>query len=672
MKKPFAQFNKFTLIKKIAHGGMAEIFLACIGSITHAQRFVVLKKIMSSHSHNKEFTKMFKNEGKIVANLSHSNIASVYEFGLEKDQHFICMEYISGRHLRQLLQKQYSKKTKLSIPHIAHIIKNICMGLDYAHNYTDKLTGQSMNIIHRDISPQNIMISFNGEIKLIDFGIAKASTNSEATRVGVLKGKLEYMSPEQVRGEELNHQTDIFSLGSILWELLAGRKLFTAADELSIIKKIKECNPPDLKKIDSKIPDRIIEITNKALHFNKNIRYNSIADMSNDITVFLNIEYPNFTPTNFNSFIKDLYIDEILEERDFLKSSASALTDQQQNTMLRNTSSAVYEQTATKSSTFVGYDPAEENTRYTHPEYTSSEDTGTLQTKTDALQPTEKTSDITDSRTTHINFDYNKKPSVNRQPKEAITNTRLQDDDPLEKTKLPIKKESNTPLFRKKEKQNTQEEDSDTDSQYKPYVSQTDLYTSTLRRRVIRRRAKSRSHWMFVSLLLVAGAGGFLMWHPKAERYRAGWVRPAGKYLQSVWNTYMEPAPVYEKSKVEGRTPASLTKDASKGKPIHGKSENSKSAIQLIQPPPVLQKTIFLDTKPSGATIYVNDRATDQVTPSRVAIPMSGKKIVLTVEKRGFYTHKYSIHPHKAKSVLILKLKKIKSQEEENEVVIME
>ena len=303
---------------------MAEIFIGCTGSIESAHKFVVIKRILLIHSHSEEFNKMFQNEGKIAVNINHSNICSIYEFGVVKGQFFICMEYISGRNVRQLVKKLKGQKKSLSVAMCVHIVRSVCNGLDYAHSCTDSVTGQPLNIIHRDISPQNIMVGFSGDVKIIDFGIAKID-DSEATKVGVLKGKFEYMSPEQARGRVLDRQTDIFSLGAVLWELLAGRKLFSGSNEMKLLKKIRDCQIPDLKKINPYVHDTLVEIVNKSLNPNKNLRYKNAASMGNALSVFLNKAYPDFTPTHFSSLIREVYVEEILEERQKLKAHSQDL-----------------------------------------------------------------------------------------------------------------------------------------------------------------------------------------------------------------------------------------------------------------------------------------------------------------------------------------------------------
>ena len=221
----FKKFGKYSVIKKIASGGMADILLSISLSPTGFGRFVVIKKALAKFSSNLEFNEMFKNEAKVACNLKHKNITPIYEFGIEKEQFFLTMEYILGKNLREITKKIASQRKELGIDNSAYIIKEIASGLNYAHNAIDSNTGLPLNIIHRDVSPQNIMVSFDGEIKLIDFGIAKIA-DSNLTKAGHLKGKFSYMSPEQAQGEKLDEKTDIFCLGIILWELLTGKKTF--------------------------------------------------------------------------------------------------------------------------------------------------------------------------------------------------------------------------------------------------------------------------------------------------------------------------------------------------------------------------------------------------------------------------------------------------------------
>ena len=396
------KFGNFKLLKRIAVGGMAEIFLGCTGSVKTGYKFVVIKRVMDTQSDNKEFKKMFQNEGKVVININHSNIASIFEFGFQEDQVFICMEYISGRNLRQLIKKLHSQKRKMSIEQCIYVMRDVCLGLDYVHHCTDSETGQPLNIIHRDVSPQNIMISFSGDVKVIDFGIAKVN-NSEATKSGVLKGKFEYMSPEQVRGEELDKQTDIFSLGSVFWEMLAGRKLFTGGNEIQILRLIRSCRVPDLKEINADVPDEVVRIVNKALSLKKNIRYKTMADMANDLSVCLSEQYPKFTHTHFSSFIKDVYVEEILEERQNIKNYMEFLKRDEKRLSL-GSSSANYEDSTSELSTFIGQSKGKRNDPQDSTELTGVSDLSDLGIEEETSSQTLATEDASIGDITETQF----------------------------------------------------------------------------------------------------------------------------------------------------------------------------------------------------------------------------------------------------------------------------
>ena len=188
MTQPFESFGKFILLEKLATGGMAEVYLAKNPGIG-ISKFVAVKRILPQFSENPEFIDMFKDEAKIAVNLSHSNIVSIHEFGMEKNQFYLIMDYCEGRNLRQVINRLKKVEKNFSIEHCLYIIREVAAGLDHAHRCLDANTGKALNIIHRDMSPQNVMISFEGEVKIVDFGIAKAETQLETTRAGTLKGK---------------------------------------------------------------------------------------------------------------------------------------------------------------------------------------------------------------------------------------------------------------------------------------------------------------------------------------------------------------------------------------------------------------------------------------------------------------------------------------------------
>ncbi|MCH2532932.1 MAG: protein kinase [Bdellovibrionales bacterium] len=315
MAKEFERFGKYILLEKLAAGGMAEVFLARSTGASGIGKFVAIKRILPQFTDNKEFIRMFKDEAKIAMNLSHGNIVSIYEFGVENQQFFLVMEYVEGRNLRQILNKMKKKSSKFSVEQIVYIINQISAGLDHAHRCLDGSTGKPLNITHRDMSPQNVMLTFEGEIKVVDFGIAKAESQIESTRAGTLKGKFGYMSPEQAEGHEVDLRTDIFSLGIILWELLTNERLFVSNNEINTLRKIRECNIPSLKKYNPNIHPELERITMKALSRDKNLRYQTSAALNRDLTRFLNRQFPDFSPQDFAISIKTLFADEILKIR---------------------------------------------------------------------------------------------------------------------------------------------------------------------------------------------------------------------------------------------------------------------------------------------------------------------------------------------------------------------
>lgn len=297
-------------------GGMAEIFLAKSSGAGGISKFSAIKRILPQYSSNSEFISMFKDEAKINVNLAHSNIVPIYEFGVESGQFYILMEYVNGKNLRQILTRmQKEADIYFSIDQIVNIVKDVASGLDHAHRCLDGTNGKPLNIIHRDMSPQNIMISFEGEVKVVDFGIAKAESQGESTKAGTLKGKFAYMSPEQATGETIDLRTDIFSLGIVLWELLAKERLFVAESEIGTLKKIREGKIPSIRKLNPNVPEELEKIVNKALAKSTADRYQTCADFQKDLNKFLNVQYPEFSSQDFSIFIKSLYADEILQNR---------------------------------------------------------------------------------------------------------------------------------------------------------------------------------------------------------------------------------------------------------------------------------------------------------------------------------------------------------------------
>lgn len=314
------QFGKYFLLQKIAVGGMAEIYKAKTFGVDGFEKQLVIKRILPHCSADKDFITMLIDEAKLSVLLSHANIVQVYDLGKVADDYYISMEFIHGVNLRDTMY--YCRENKKAMPAdiSAYIISEICKGLDYAHRKTDQ-NNQTLNIVHRDISPQNILISYEGEVKIVDFGIAKAAMNISHTMAGILKGKIAYMSPEQAMGKKIDRRTDIFSTGILLYEMLTNSKLFTGESQFEILKKIRTTRITKDKLPDS-IPAVLKPIVAKALAYNVDDRYQNAGDIQIELTKFLYSTYSDFSPRKLAAFIADLFERELNEEQTALAREA--------------------------------------------------------------------------------------------------------------------------------------------------------------------------------------------------------------------------------------------------------------------------------------------------------------------------------------------------------------
>lgn len=314
-------FGKYTLIDRLAVGGMAEIFLAQQAGLEGFQKTVVIKRIRSHLSTQSSFVRMFLNEAKLAAQLNHPNIVQIYDLGKIGDSYFIAMEYIVGRDMRRIIPKAEEMGIPFPMVYALKIASSVCEGLYYAHQKADSF-GNPLNIVHRDVTPENIFVSFDGTVKVLDFGIAKAAGQLEQTKAGQIKGKVSYMSPEQCLGKPLDCRSDIFSLGIVLYEWLTGFRLFTADSDLAILRSIVDGKvyPPSYFRAD--IPQQVEAILMRALEKDREKRYQSAWEMQYDIDRFL-AEY-EFSPSNIHlsNFLKQLFYDELEAEKARLRKQA--------------------------------------------------------------------------------------------------------------------------------------------------------------------------------------------------------------------------------------------------------------------------------------------------------------------------------------------------------------
>lgn len=316
------RFGRYIIVDPIAVGGMAEIYRARLAGAKDSKegpdRIIIIKKVIANLSQNPEFLQMFEAEIKITVGLTNPNIVQIYDYGRAGDQSFLAMEYVEGKNLRQFITRLADAKSMFSIDMSCHIVSQICQALSYAHNFKDRFTGKSLHIVHRDISPQNIMISYEGSVKLFDFGIAKAKSAGESTRAGVIKGKPSYLSPEQINGEELDGRSDIFALGIVLWELLTAKRLFVAENDMAILRMIQSAKIEAPSTFNPAIPQTLDAIVLKSLARDREKRYQTAEEFQRDLHRFLYSFNPGFNPSDLSYYAKELFEKEIIEDRERL------------------------------------------------------------------------------------------------------------------------------------------------------------------------------------------------------------------------------------------------------------------------------------------------------------------------------------------------------------------
>jgi serine/threonine-protein kinase len=311
------RFGNYLILDHLVDGGMAKICRARILS-EEVNKIVAIKMIQPQYSKDPSFVQMFQDELKVTFGLSHPNIAQTYDYGMVDKRLYTAMEYVDGANLKQYLDRLKEKKFVFPVEISTYIISQVCQALYYAHSFTDKLTGKKFNIIHRDISPHNIMLTYDGNIKVIDFGIAKAETNSESTQAGTIKGKLSYLAPEYLEGLDLDHAYDQFAVGITFWEMLCSRKLFQAKNDLAVLKLIQSCKVPPPSSINPNVPPELDKIVLTALNKDRSKRFENLDKLNRSLVKFLYSNYPDFNPSDLSYFSKELFKEEIRKDRENL------------------------------------------------------------------------------------------------------------------------------------------------------------------------------------------------------------------------------------------------------------------------------------------------------------------------------------------------------------------
>jgi serine/threonine-protein kinase len=294
------------LVERIAIGGMAEVYRAVSSGASGFEKQLAVKRIHPHSVNEAEFRQLFEREAKLSSHLNHANIVHVYDFQKIGDEYLLAMEFVEGKSFRQLLDRG-GVDGKLPIELCVYLISEVCKGLHYAHDLTDTFTRRPLDIIHRDISPQNLMISYQGEVKIVDFGIAKAVDAADLTRLGAIRGKLRYMSPEQVSARPLNRATDLFSTGVVLFELLTGKRPFDGENEAATMKRIEECRPPFLSRLNPKVGAELEALVLKALAREPGDRYPDAGELHRALKQFLAKHHPGYTQRDVAKFVQKTF-----------------------------------------------------------------------------------------------------------------------------------------------------------------------------------------------------------------------------------------------------------------------------------------------------------------------------------------------------------------------------
>jgi serine/threonine-protein kinase len=265
---------------------MAEVFRGVAESLQGFKKNIAIKRILPSLTKNKKFVAMFLDEARLSLVLQHANIVQVFDIAHTDDTYFIVMEYVDGVDLKAIMEWRRKINRRIPIAHSLSMIMEICKGLSYAHELLNPDTGKPLGIVHRDISPPNVLISKQGEVKVVDFGLAKATSQIETTDPGVVKGKMSYLSPEAARGEEVDPEADIFAVGILLYEMLTGKRLFYGETDYQTVELVRNAKIPPIKPQNPQVEPELEDIVRKALARRKEDRYQSATDLQDALAQY--------------------------------------------------------------------------------------------------------------------------------------------------------------------------------------------------------------------------------------------------------------------------------------------------------------------------------------------------------------------------------------------------
>jgi serine/threonine-protein kinase len=307
------QLGRYHLLDRIAFGGMAEIYRAKTFDQDGHVHLVAVKRVLAHLAEDDDFIQMLVDEAKIASLIRHANIAHVYEFARAHGEYFIAMEYVDGKDLRSILEKCRAVGKPVPPQHAAWVVSEVAGALHAAHCGVDQ-QGRALRLVHRDVSPSNVLCAYTGEVKLCDFGIAKATLSRVHTRTGVIKGKVKYMSPEQAMGRKLDHRSDIFSLGVVLYEMLTKIPPFTAANEMELLIKVRDARYVPVHELEPEVPPVLEAIVDRALTRSRSARFQSAEEMAIELKAFLADHSPGYSRSHLGRYLRRVFAEEIERE----------------------------------------------------------------------------------------------------------------------------------------------------------------------------------------------------------------------------------------------------------------------------------------------------------------------------------------------------------------------
>ena len=316
-------FGKYQPLANLGQGGMADVYLAVARGPVGFSKLQVVKRLRSNLVEEPEFLDMFLDEARLAARLNHPNVVQTNEIGESNGRYYMAMEYLEGQPLNRIQQRTADKPLPLAIR--LTILTQALAGLHHAHELTD-YDGRPLDVVHRDVSPHNIFVTYDGTTKLVDFGIAKAARRASDTRAGILKGKVAYMSPEQAMHGAVDRRSDLFSIGVILWELITGRRFWDKGDDLQIMQKLVAGEFPKLSEASPDVAPELLAICERALAFKADARYPTAAALRDDIDAYVEKSLPKAGEKDVSRAVIELFAEERAEIKAIIEKRLKGVT----------------------------------------------------------------------------------------------------------------------------------------------------------------------------------------------------------------------------------------------------------------------------------------------------------------------------------------------------------